>query len=516
MTNVTRPSLVPIRTIIWIMMFTCTFVLYLIRTNISIILLAMVKAKTTNSSAVIIPECIIRNMNVSANDAMTVFVQKQQSHITHGTTYEWDSTLQGLILAAYFWGFVISGIPGAAIAEKYGPRKCVAISFTFSAVLTLVGPVSAEIHPNLLIASRFFIGLLAGIVYPAIHSLISKWAPPSEKGKFISSTLGGSLGTVITWPLLGNVIEHISWDWAFYISGIIVLVWTVVWIIFVHDSPEEHPWISLKEKEYIVSSLAGTISAKKRIPPYKSIVLSVPAWALCVAQFGNLWGLFFLMTAGPKYLSTVLGFDLGNTGFLAALPYLARMIAGFVFGSVGDFIQRRGIMEKTTIRRSFTLFSHFIPGIFLIIQTFVGCHVHWAILFITLSLASNGASTLTNLSNAQDLAPNFAGSLYGIANCIGSTTGFISPMIVGYLTAQHNGIDEWHTIFYLGAAVYIACGIFFVCFGTADIQSWNYSDDDTDKDVETIKGSSDDAAKGVENIGFDSSSELENRDAKKL
>jgi len=484
----------------------------MIRTNISIILLAMVKSENTNSSQISVPECILQNANMSSNYESLVFEKKYgSSHLTHGVTYEWDSKLQGLILSAYFWGFVASAIPAAAIAEKYGPRLCVAISFVVSAVLTLLGPICAAVHPNLLIATRFGIGLFAGVVYPAVHCLISKWAPPSEKGKFISATLGGSLGTVITWPLLGNIIEHISWDWAFYITGVIVLIWTFLWILLVRDSPDGHPWIEKKEREYIVLSLAGTISTKKRMPPYKSIVTSLPAWALCVAQFGNLWGLFFLMTAGPKFMSTVLGFDIGHTGFLAALPYLARLIAGFIFGAIGDFIVRNKMMDKTTIRRSFTVFSHIIPGIFLIIQTFAGCHVNWAIVLITISLASNGASTLTNLSNAQDLAPNFAGSLYGIANCLGSTTGFISPIIVGYLTAENNGLSEWHTVFYIGAMVYIGCGIFFIFFGTAEIQPWNYENDDDKSDVETFK---DRETKGIDNTAFNLCSENESQKTK--
>lgn len=53
---------------------------------------------------------------------------------------------------------------------------------------------------------------------------------------------------------------------------------------------------------------------------------------------------------------------------------------------------------------------------------------------ITLSLGVNGAATLTNLQNSQDLAPNFAGTLYGIINFVGTTSGFISPMIVAYFT----------------------------------------------------------------------------------
>lgn len=74
-------------------------------------------------------------------------------------------------------------------------------------------------------------------------------------------------------------------------------------------------------------------------------------------------------------------------------------------------------------------------------QTFTSCDANWAIVLITLSLGLNGASTLTNLQNSQDLAPNFAATLYGIANCIGSTTGFISPLIVGYLTTKKVSVE---------------------------------------------------------------------------
>jgi len=59
-----------------------------------------------------------------------------------------------------------------------------------------------------------------------------------------------------------------------------------------------------------------------------------------------------------------------------------------------------------------------------------------------LSLGFNGAATMTNLQNSQDLAPNFAGQLYGIINFVATTSGFISPLIVAYFTQERvsNGI----------------------------------------------------------------------------
>lgn len=70
---------------------------------------------------------------------------------------------------------------------------------------------------------------------------------------------------------------------------------------------------------------------------------------------------------------------------------------------------------------------------------YIGSNPYLCVTIITLSLGLNGASTLTNLQNTQDLAPNFAGSIYGIINVIGITAGFITPLVVGHFTA--NGVS---------------------------------------------------------------------------
>ncbi|CAG9840099.1 unnamed protein product [Diabrotica balteata] len=399
---------IPVRAIIWIMCFTCTLFLYMLRINLSIIILAMVQPMTKGNTT-FVPECKLLRQSPS-NDSI--------------------------------------------VAEALHSDE-----------------------PD-------------GVVFPSLHCLVARWAPPDEKGKFIGALLGGSLGTVITWPLLGAIIEKFGWSWAFIGCGIFVICWTGLWYVFVTDSPEQHPRISEDEKNYIVHSLSGRVSKVKRLPPYKDIFLTVPFWALMILHFGNLWGLFFLMTAGPNFLSSVLGFTLGHTGILAALPYLVRLILGIIFGQIGDYIIKKDLMRKTMIRKSFVVFSHLLPGVFLFIQTLTGCDVTWAIVLISLSLGMNGASTLTNLQNSQDLSPNFAGTLYGIINSVGSTTGFINPAIVGYITSQHNGLDEWHTVFYIGSSVYIACGLIFCVFGTGETQVWN--------EVDGKK-----SADGIENTAFE-------------
>lgn len=86
------------------------------------------------------------------------------------------------------------------------------------------------------------------------------------------------------------------------------------------------------------------------------------------------------------------------------------------------------------------LSAHIIPGLMLVLHGYVGSNPYIHVSIITLSLGFNGASTLTNLQNSQDLAPNFAGSLYGIINFIGSSTGFIAPIMVAHYT--ENGVNN--------------------------------------------------------------------------
>lgn len=80
--------------------------------------------------------------------------------------------------------------------------------------------------------------------------------------------------------------------------------------------------------------------------------------------------------------------------------------------------------------------AHILPGVLLIAIAYIGNHPYLCVAIITGSLGFNGASTLTNLQNSQDLAPNFAGSLYSVINFVGTSSGFISPMVVGYFTQE--------------------------------------------------------------------------------
>lgn len=100
-------------------------------------------------------------------------------------------------------------------------------------------------------------------MYPSLHNIIAQWAPPDERGKFVSALLGGTFGTVITWPLAGILVESCGWSWAFYVPALITFVITFLWYTIVYDTPAEHPRIDSAEREYIEKALGDSISKKK-------------------------------------------------------------------------------------------------------------------------------------------------------------------------------------------------------------------------------------------------------------
>uniref|UniRef100_A0A182TBS6 Major facilitator superfamily (MFS) profile domain-containing protein n=1 Tax=Anopheles maculatus TaxID=74869 RepID=A0A182TBS6_9DIPT len=397
----------------------------------------------------------------------------------YGPRYDWNQNMQSHILGAYFYGYLITSLPAGPLAERYGPQRLIGYSFLLCAIVTALFPLFAAIDVWTVIAGRFLIGLLSGCVYPTLHNVISRWIPPNEKSKAVACIAGGStFGTVITWPFAGLLTEHFGWVYAFYVPALLSALIGGIWFWLIADSPSEHKTITKEERDLIEASFGNTVSKTKAKPPLLSVVTSLPFIALVLSHYSSFWGLNFFVTQAPKFINEVLGFNLTNAGFLSSLPYLARMFSGFIFGYIGDWLRRRELMAVTTL-------PHFLPGAFLIALPFIAQDPIVTVSCIVACLGFNGASTITNLVNAQDLAPNFAATLYGMMNFLATTAGFLAPMTVAFFTKEKNTMEEWKYVFLLTAGFYIVSGVFFVIFGSGKVQKWNEIKERTT--VETVE-----------------------------
>jgi MFS family permease len=63
-----------------------------------------------------------------------------------------------------------------------------------------------------------------------------------------------ALGTVISLPFSGILASVGGWESVFYVEGGLALIWCVLWLLFIYDSPEEHPRIQSVELNLFKSS----------------------------------------------------------------------------------------------------------------------------------------------------------------------------------------------------------------------------------------------------------------------
>lgn len=159
--------------------------------------------------------------------------------------------------------------------------------------------------------------------------------------------------------MLGVIIESLGWQYGFYVPALMTFIFVLFWYILVADSPADHPRISMQERDYIHDSLGSTVSKEKRFLPLFRVLTSIPFLSLMVLHYGSLWGLYFLQTAAPMFMTEVLNFNLSKAGILSSLPHLARLLAGFGFGAIGDLIRRRNFLGVTMTRKTFCLFCKF-------------------------------------------------------------------------------------------------------------------------------------------------------------
>lgn len=130
----------------------------------------------------------------------------------------------------------------------------------------------------------------------------------------------------------------------------------------VYDSPEKHPRIHPKEKEYILKTLGSSVmrsGEKRREIPWKAILTSKIVWINALSQWGGIWGLFTLLTQAPTYFRFIHGWGIEMTGILSGLPHLMRVGFSIAFSNFGDYLLAKNKMSRNGVRNLATYVCKF-------------------------------------------------------------------------------------------------------------------------------------------------------------
>lgn len=296
-------------------------------------------------------------------------------------------------------------------------------------------------------------------------------------------------------------MRQFSWEYIFHFCGAVGLIWFMCWNYFVYDTPSLHPRIDPIERNYIHEKLGSALQLKetkvKRKIPWQKIMKSRALWVNTIAQFGGIWGLFTILTQAPSYFRFVHGWDSTKVGIFSGLPHLLRTVVALIISNIADFLLRNDKMSRDNVRKLGTTFCCTINGIFVLGLSYAGCNATLACAFIILATGCHGAVSTGPLASIIDNSPNFAGVLLGIVNCFCVIPGFVSPLIVSYLTFENQSVDSWQMVFMICSVMLITSGVIYVLFSDSSRQEWNRivqdetrtdcEDNNTNQDHEMLK-----------------------------
>jgi ACS family sodium-dependent inorganic phosphate cotransporter-like MFS transporter 5 len=366
---------------------------------------------------------------------------------------------------------------GGWLAGRFGGKHVLGFGLLISSAATVLIPAAVRLNRYLIILLRVIIGASAGVLITSTLSLSGLWFAPYERSFLMSvSRIGITLGSISAFFISSQFCEvpvDNGWPMAFYITGGAGILFWISWNFIVYSSPDKHPRISQRELDYIIntSGIKSTISERPPFPWFRGLT-SPAVYAIMVAQTTNAWFAYTSLTSVPLYLRDVLRFDIKQNGLFMILPHLLVILTNIPTAHLADYLIRRKIFSVMTVRKIYQDISSLGSCVILIILAFMDYDRRY--IAVALLTSINPVQSICRSGygvNPLDIAPRYSGEIYGISNTVGTLSGILAPIAVGYLTT--NGTkSEWQTVFYIASGLFAGGAIVFTLCAKGEVLPW--------------------------------------------
>ncbi|XP_071443050.1 sialin-like [Hetaerina americana] len=454
------------RHVIAMMGFVCVLVLYTLKVNLAVAIVAMVKQPLKNTTGSAAPSAC-----PSAYSEEEEF-QVSDVELRDGE-FEWDESTQGLVLSAFYYGYVSTQLLGGMAAIRWGGKMVVGPAVALAGVISAMGPVAARNGgAGPLIAVRVLQGAALGTGVDLWMAGDLGWG--GVGGGLVDFTI--HLGTVIGMTLSAWLVELGGWPQVFYFFGAVGVLFLVPWWLFVYDTPEEHPRISEAESEFLLRTLVNSkVDGECKSPPVPwAAILTCPSvWAIAVVHTGYAWVLFTFVNGLPTYMKNVLNYNIEKSAFLASLPYLLQWFTSSASGILSQWLREKGIVSHLTAYRLMNGIFLLGSAASLLAITFLGCSYVPIIAMLCLYGVLGGMFYGGSYLNHMDIAVNYSGILSGINQTLSSLAGVVAPIVRGQLTQGKETLTQWNVVFYIAVGISVGSYLIFHFFGSVEEQPWN-------------------------------------------
>jgi MFS transporter, ACS family, glucarate transporter len=331
----------------------------------------------------------------------------------------------GWVVGAFTISYAAFEIPSGALGDRIGPRAVLTrIVVWWSAFTSITGAVS---NFFVLLIVRFMFGAGEAGAYPNISGAISRWFPATERGRahgvtWMASRIGGAISPLLVVPIQAAY----GWRAAFWVFGILGIIWAVFWYRWYKDHPRDMPGITQKELDEIG---AGKPHSHAGVP-WRRIFGNSNLWTIMAMYHTYCWGSYFYLSWLHTYLQKGRGLTESEMGYMSTLPFILGAIANNVGGFLSDHLSKRFGLKWG--RRSVGFAGLFLSAVFLL-GTGLTSGKLIGVVFLSLGYASMDCMLPVSWAVCLDVGRRHAGAVTGAMNTAGQVGSFLSSVLFGYI-----------------------------------------------------------------------------------
>ncbi len=338
-----------------------------------------------------------------------------------------DPAVLGFSSGVLFLGYAITQALGGWIADRGHVKTLIAVlMITWGLCAIVQGFITSA---SQLVIVRFLLGLAEGGIFPAFLTIVRAWFTEQERARANGFwQLCYPIAAAVSGPLAGYILQYGSWRTLFIIEGVFPLVWVLVWLWGIQETPERANWLSVPERDALTRHL-GTPSQQSVTPPesLRAALLSPTAILLfAVMLFWNVGFLGFVIWLPSVIRQSSAHLSAEAIGWYGSLPFVAAVISLLVLSYGAD---------RTMNRRGFSFWPLLVAAGMLFLGAATYGQVSLGVAMILLTVAACGIYGVYPVvwSIATECAPpGVTGLFTGVVNIGGVLGAFLGPYLVGY------------------------------------------------------------------------------------
>lgn len=332
----------------------------------------------------------------------------------------------------FFVGYVLLGIPGAIVVEKWSAHRAMAVAML---VWGCVAAATGLIHTRSeFYFMRFALGVTEAGFFPGMITYLTHWYCPRDRAKAVAMFMAAiPMSQVIAAPISALLLRvHwlglSGWRWLLILEGAPAVVCGIISGFYLTDWPRQAKWLAREEQEWLTGELERESARKApagRMPWYRALG-NRNVLLLCFVYFGGTTGTYGLGLWMPKMLQRVGHLNAVQTSWYTAIPAL---IAVPVMLACGWHSDRSG--ERTW----HTAIPRFAGAAALGGIAVLNVNLLTALVLFSVAFAGVVAAypSLWAIPSSL-LGASAAAASIGLINSVGNLGGFFGPYTIGWLS----------------------------------------------------------------------------------